>query len=90
MKTVISETIKYIFFITLCTAIVSAAGMTGYLKDRGIIKSKTGFNFMEIILKYIELTKKEKGKIGNWFWATVLAFILAMAFAVLMIFTISS
>ena len=86
----ISETIKYAFFITLCTAIVSAAGMTSYLKDRGIIKSKTGFNFMEVILKYIEITQKEKGKIGNWFWATVLAFSLAMLFAVLMIFTIST
>ena len=88
MKTMISEMIKYAFFITLCTAIVSAAGMTCYLKDRGTIKCKTGFNFIEIIIKYIEISQNEKGKIGNWFWATVLSFILAMVFAVLMIFTI--
>jgi len=90
MKTMIFEMVKYAFFITLCTAIVSAAGMTGYLKDRGTIKSKTGFNFMEVIVKYIEISQNEKGKIGNWFWAAVLALILAMVFAVLMIFTISA
>jgi hypothetical protein len=88
MTNLLAETIKYSFLITLCTAIVSAAGMTGYLKDKDVIKSRTGFNFLEAIFKYIEITQKENGKIGNWFWATAISFALAIILGVSMIFTI--
>lgn len=88
MTNLLAEVIKYSFIISLCTAIASAAGMTGYLKDKDIIKSRTGFNFLEVILKYIEITQKENGKIGYWFKVSAISFAVTIILGVLMVFTI--
>ena len=70
---------------SIAWGVVSAIMITSYLSARGTRINILFFRIM--VLKYIhqyhELTKKERGKPGPWFYSYIASMNLALAFAII-------
>ncbi len=74
--------IEQVNLVLLAIAVISGFAMLGYLKNKGIAKSRIIALNPLILTEYIRITKQEKGKIGIWFWLFIISLSLLIVFGI--------
>ncbi len=77
----------WITLISLLVGYFAYVYMLDYLYDRGIIKHRYFVMRLDLIyVEYYKITKKEKGKVGYWFWVNIVSSIIFIISIVVSLF----
>jgi len=74
--------VENVNLLLLAVVVISGFAMLGYLKDKGIAKSRIIALNPLILFEYVKITKEKTGKIGKWFWSFLISLGLLIVFGI--------